>query len=75
MRWNAPCDVMYAETHETISMAPQLSTVLHTIVILIAGSPFGPAAMTAVAEKWRGRPVPIQRRPPVVGVGSQTLDR
>ena len=56
-------------------MAPQLSTVLHTIVILIASSPFGPAAVTAVAEKWRGRPVPIDAREPVARTGSKPLDR
>jgi hypothetical protein len=61
--------------HETLAMTPHLSTVLNTILVLIAGSPFGPAAMTAVAEKWRGRPVPIQPRPPVARPGSSTFDR
>jgi hypothetical protein len=56
-------------------MTPHLSTVLNTIIVLIAGMPFGPAAMTAVAEKWRGRPVPIEPRSSVAPAGSQAFDR
>ena len=61
--------------HDTRSMTPHLSTVLNTIIVLIAGMPFGPAAMTAVAEKWRGRPVPIEPRSSVAPAGSQAFDR
>jgi hypothetical protein len=72
IRWNASCDVI---ARDRSAMTPPLSTVLNTIIFLIAGSPFGPAAVSAVAQKWRGRPVPVESSHPIVRAGSQTLDR
>jgi hypothetical protein len=46
----------------------------HTILVVLAGSPFGPAAIGTIAQRWRGRVTVEPCAAGAVGVSVGTLD-
>jgi hypothetical protein len=51
-------------SRRTTTLSPTALHAFHTILLVLAGSPFGPAAIGTVAQRWRGRTAPVDSRSP-----------